>query len=360
MNVLFRTDASAEIGTGHVMRCLTLASYLRSQGAKISFICRELKSDLCEYIESKGFIVLRIKNKHLNSKPDRQLTNHPHFTEVNWNKDALETKKIIERQKNIDLLIIDHYSIDINWEKHIRPYVKKIMVIDDLANRSHDCDILLDQNLVTDMEKRYTNLISNSCEKLLGPKYALLRSEFLEAKLKMKERKGDLQRILIFFGGDLTNETTKALKASLLLEQKGINIDVVVGKTNPYKSQIQELCESISCVNFYFQIDHMAELMSKADVAIGAGGSTTWERCCLGLPSIVLTLADNQVELTKKVEEIGAHIYLGDQSGVTIYHLYNTLCRLIREGKTLKKMSENGMNLVDGKGALRVINRIIY
>ncbi|WP_069473702.1 UDP-2,4-diacetamido-2,4,6-trideoxy-beta-L-altropyranose hydrolase [Candidatus Marithrix sp. Canyon 246] len=323
MEILIRTDASEQIGSGHVMRCLSLANELR-QKARVSFICQELPGNMCDYIEQQGYPV------HSNAI-------------------------LAAENKLIDWLIVDHYSIDAQWETTMRPYVRKIMVIDDMANRKHDCDLLLDQNLYVDMESRYHDLVPQHCKQLLGPKYALLRPEFLSARQTLRKRDGSIKRILIFLGGsDPTNETTKALDAIKLLNYPDIAVDVVVGASNPHKEQIKQLCASLPNSSYYCQVSNMAELMVKADLAIGAGGSTNWERCCLGLPSLVITIAENQEELTQTLHEQTYLCWLGTKEKVSAETIWQNLSDILNEPERVLSFIERGKQLVDGNGTKRV------
>lgn len=322
MNVFIRVDASFEIGTGHVMRCLTLANQLKKEGMQVAFICRVTTGDCIELIEQQGFRVYKL------TICEGSLWI---YVADYWRKDARETIDIL-RKHNVEKLIIDHYSIDIRWEQLVRPFTKEIMVIDDLANRQHDCDILLDQNFYLNMETRYDGLVPLTTKLLLGPSHALLREEFIQAKKHIKPFNGKLERVFIFFGGsDPTNETEKVLRAIMPLIQKfNFEVDVVVGKSNPNKKQIEEISLTSNSIHYHCQINNMAELMSQADLAIGAGGATTWERAFLTLPSIVITVAKNQVEVAKAVENTSAIIYLGpsnEVSSIQISMIVEQLCR---------------------------------
>ncbi|MBO8158623.1 UDP-2,4-diacetamido-2,4,6-trideoxy-beta-L-altropyranose hydrolase [Thermosyntropha sp.] len=324
--IIFRTDSAFIIGSGHLMRCLTLADELKQNGAEIKFISRDLPENLTEIAEKKGYKVYKLPYKN---KKEIIIDDYSTWLGTDFREDAEETIKILE-QESPDWIIIDHYAIDIKWEQIVRPYVKKIMVIDDLANRQHDCDLLLDQNLVENMENRYNKLVPAHCKKLLGPSYALLRPEFREARKKLKKRDGTVRRILIFFGGsDPTNETEKALRAVLMLNRPDITVDVVVGKANPHKEKIKKLCAIHSNVNYYCQVNNMAELMAEADLAIGAGGATTWERCYMGLPSVVIDIAENQKIVTDYLSKSGFIIYLGISEEVDIYRIHEEIAKII-------------------------------
>ena len=295
MRVLVRCDASAEIGSGHVIRCLTLADALRLKGARVTFVCRQQPGDLTPLIEQRGFNVHRIGGDALH-----------------WEDDAEKTLALTAETGGCDWLVVDHYRLDARFEQRLRRPGLKILAIDDLANRPHDCDLLLDQNLYLDMEDRYRRLIPAGCKALLGPGYALLRPEFMLARRQLRSRRGALKRLLISFGGtDPTNETAKALAAVDLLADRELFLDVVVGLSNPQAASLQAACAARPGCTFHAQVDTMAAIMSAADLALGSGGATTWERCFLGLPSLTVVVAPNQRLLTEAVAATGAAWNLG-------------------------------------------------
>lgn len=226
--------------------------------------------------------------------------------------------------------MVDSYALDHKWEKFLRPHVNKIMVIDDLANRAHDCDLLLDQNYYRDIEHRYDGLLPLTCRKLLGPEYALLRPEFHQAKKNLRKRDGKIRRILVFFGGsDPSNETKKALQAIKLLNRPEIAVDVVVGAGNPHREEIKQICSEMPNTTYYCQVENMAELMAAADLAIGAGGVTTWERLYLELPTIAIAVAENQVETLEALGEAEMVWYLGIWSEVVVDDIYFKIINLL-------------------------------
>ena len=212
----------------------------------------------------------------------------------------------------LDWLVVDHYGLDATWEHLLRPHVRKLMVIDDLANRPHDCDLLLDQNYYHDLDRRYHRLVPEQCVTLLGPAYVLLRPEFADARQRLRLRDGSVRRILVFFGGsDPANQTQVAVEALKLLDRPDIGVDVVVGAANPNRDAIQALYNQLPNVTFHCQVSNMAELILNADLGVGAGGTAMWERCCLGLPTITVIFAANQERTTEDVAALGAIEYLG-------------------------------------------------
>lgn len=358
MDVIFRTDASIEIGSGHVMRCLALADELKLRGMEIAFICRDLPGHLKVLIEQKGYLVILLNNPERVRDVSHDDTRHSPWLGVNWEVDARQTAVVLMKTSApIKWLIVDHYALDYKWEAYIRSYVNKIMVIDDLADRHHECDVIVDQNLYHNAATRYDGLIPVQCKKMTGPQYAMLRIEFREARKNLRKRDGSIRGIHVFFGGsDETNETAKAIQALAMLQRSDIHVDVVVGENNPNRKDIEILCQAMPNFLFHRQVDHMASLMMQADLAIGSGGTTTWERCCLGLPAVVAILGENQRELTYAVENYGAIINLGDGCNVSPEDYFQIISDL--KPDHLMKMSDLGMVLVDGKGTLRVADEI--
>ena len=282
------------------------------------FICRDLDGNLSRLVEQQGF-ALHLMPCH---SEKFELNGYGAWLTVPQSLDAEESKTILERLGTVELLIIDSYAIDIEWESVMRPMVGKIFVIDDLANRRHDCDVLLDQNFRLRPEKRYNELVPAHCEVRIGPKHALLRAEFYEAKKNLRQRDGSVNNILIFYGGiDLTNETMKAMRALVELvasDRPDLTADVVVGGSNPHRLDVEDFCRRHDFLRYHCQVDNMAELMNGADLALCAGGTTTWERLFMELPAIVTSIADNQWKGCRECAEAGFQEYLGRAEEVDV------------------------------------------
>ncbi|MFO1444443.1 UDP-2,4-diacetamido-2,4,6-trideoxy-beta-L-altropyranose hydrolase [Bacillus sp. Bva_UNVM-123] len=335
MNIIFRVDASTEIGTGHVMRCITLAHFLKEKGAEISFICTEVSGNLIEYIREKEFNV------------------YPILEFSDFIEDAELTIAILQKNK-VDLVIVDHYKIDARWERAIKESINqiKLLIVDDLANREHDCDVLLDQNYFKEFENRYNALVPVHCKKLLGPKYLLLRPEFYKTS-KVENDLTERMDILIFYGGsDPTNETMKALKALDYIDTSKLNIHVVVGLSNVNHQHIEKICQKNN-YHFYIQIDYLAQLMARADLALGAGGVTMWERCFLGLPSIVTIVADNQLGSTEAAAEFGAVWNMGWHEHVNIAKLVDIMNGALAHPEKLAEIGQKAKLLMQSEEKLQ-------
>jgi len=336
------------------MRCLTLAEELRQAGADVGFITRSHEGNLSSLIQNKEFKLYQLPL-------DRQ--NHLEYTAggkyATWlgktqQADAAETVAILKDIKP-DWLIVDHYAIDETWEKLIRPCVNKVMVIDDLADRKHDCDLLLDQNYVHGDRQRYADLVSPECTLLTGPQYALLRKEFAVARKILKRRDGSVHRVFVFFGGvDPDNMTGKALEALSAQEFSHIHVDVVIGAVNPHREAISQAVTQRPLTTLHVQVENIAELMAQADLALCAGGTTTWERFCLGLPSLVVTIADNQVPFTSDLHVDGLLRWPGTSQDVDGYTLREGISQALQDTDRNRQETEMGMKLVDGNGAEKV------
>ena len=351
MLVMIRTDASQQIGSGHVFRCLTLAETLRESGVTIEFITRNHLGNLNNQIRNRGIKVNLLPDSIVKSKIT--LEGYEQWLNVTQEEDAEETIRSLAGKK-IDWLIIDHYALDYKWEDKLRPYTKKIMVIDDLANRSHDCDLLLDQNYIHD-KYRYNQLTAPDTIKLLGPKYALLRKDFVGNLEKQPNHYHEINRVFLFFGGaDPDDLTSTALQVLSQPKLKHLLVDVVIGSSNPHQAKLQNQIKKHSNVKLHIQVDNIAELMTKADIALGAGGSTTWERMAIGLPSIVVTIAENQIAFTKALDKEGYLKWLGNADQIDENTIYNALIDAIENPHQLLELSHKGKQLVDGRGVQRV------
>ncbi len=354
MQVVFRTDASKFIGHGHIMRCLTLANALREQGVGARFICREHEGHLCDHIQKQGFLVDRLPE---GIPVERTVENADPagWLGVSWQDDARQTEAIIEAMGvELDWLIVDHYAIDFNWEYRTRPSAKRVMVIDDLANRRHDCDLLLDQNFVAGMANRYDEWLPDTCGRLLGPEYALLQPIYKELHTQVSVRKKPIKRILISFGGvDNNNLSGRCVAELLALGRADIHVDIVVGGGSSTALAVEKQIAGHVNFQLHHDLPTLAPLMVKADLAIGACGASSWERICLGLPAIVITLADNQRAIAECVQKHGLAHYLGHHDQVSQSVFKEALIKFIEHGN-LEEWSSHCADLIDGNGTDRV------
>lgn len=350
MNVVFRTDASLTIGSGHVMRCLTLADVLRHRGANAAFVCREHVGHLCERIEAQGFTVIRLPGRH-SHPPLAASSPRTAWLGVDCHEDAEETRSIIDSfREQPDWLIADHYAIDHRWEQSLRPSVARLMVIDDLADRRHDCDLLLDQNYYSDAAGRYDDLIPSGSGRMLGPAYALLRPEFEVARRSVG--RAAAPRLFASVGGADPLGVCAVVAAALkLLGSRAPGADLVVGGGDHALPQSNACLHDTQVHGF---VENIATLMARCSLAVGAGGSSTWERCALGLPSLVVIVAEHQRRMVEDLAGAGVIVNLGRAVDLGVEALASAIAALLDDGSRRARLREAGLELVDCGGSQRV------
>ena len=342
------------------MRCLTLAKGLRKKKAICTFICRALDGNLNHLVLSEEFFLEELPPPNTNfTQSTKKEHAHSNWLKVDWRVDATETAAILIDLKP-DWLVVDHYALSEKWEKTIINNDIKIMVIDDLADRKHCCNLLLDQNLGSNMFL-YDNLVPEMCRNFFVPEYALLRPEFRENRLLSIERrqKGELKNILINFGGgDPDNYIARILKSLLgvKLPQNAV-ISVIFGGMGEINDEHKLLILQFKNeVKVYKMVNNMAEFLVDTDLVIGAAGSSSWERCCLGVPSIVFPLALNQIRIAEQLSNSGAVIALEKHD--LDNHKFSTLLNDLIQGDKLKKISNKASNICDGSGLERIVNEL--
>jgi UDP-2,4-diacetamido-2,4,6-trideoxy-beta-L-altropyranose hydrolase len=345
LKVLFRADASIALGAGHVMRCLALADALKSRGADCTFMCAGVKGNLLDVIEARGHAVQAL----------RVLTGPTPV--VDWTKDA-DLSRICAREIDPDWLVVDHYSLGVDWEQSMRPCVGKTLAIDDIG-RTHCCDVLLDQNLETSLHDRYKTTTDTGRILMLGPAFALLQQDFAALRSRsLARRSGTLGRILVSMGGsDPENETSKALAGLAIVNRSDWIVDVVIGAQNPHAAAVADACRQLPGARMHVQTSKMAELMMLADCAVNAGGSTTWERCCLGLPAVATIVSDDQSAIIDACARLGAHVALGRSNRLHPADYARAIASLTADG--LRAMSHAAAGICDGLGATRVAARML-
>lgn len=357
MKIVFRTDASVQIGTGHVMRCLTLANALRLNGAECTFICRAHLGHLLELVQQHGHktIELPARDELPNYTKQKSLA-HATWLGTDWATDAAETQHAIGPH-TADWLVVDHYALDHNWEQALRTHCQQLMVIDDLADRVHDCDLLLDQNLGRNAED-YIDLIPVTATKLIGPRYALLRPEFAALREESLARRlhPQLKHLLITLGGvdkdNITSEVLNALRTCALPQR--LHITVVMGMHAPWLEQVRITAQSMHRpTQVLVNVTHMARLMTDSDLVIGAAGGTAWERCSLGLPSMVIALADNQLQGASALQTEG--VALKFENSNEINALIQRLLIPNSQSTLLQQLSKKSAAITQGNGAALVI-----
>jgi UDP-2,4-diacetamido-2,4,6-trideoxy-beta-L-altropyranose hydrolase len=357
--ILIRCDASLMIGSGHVMRCRTLARELQRCGAEVCFICRRQPGDLINLLE-KEFSVLALPEQSLAScdgLEGRDL--YSSWLGCTQVQDANQCLEVLDNAgiNGATWIVADHYGLDATWEAQLLAGLSgsdatpKLLVIDDLSDRTHQADLLLDQNFFGEAtHQRYQALVPRKCRQLLGPYYALLGPEYAQLNPLVPPR-NTLQRVLVFFGGvDPDNLSGRALEALMDPALADLVVDVVMGFQSPHRHEVAELVVRRPNTTLHGPLPSLAGLIARADLAIGAGGATTWERACLGLPSLVVAIAANQLPFAEALDKAGYIQLCGVGASVTAKEIRSALLSLM----SVPKPGKAAPALTDGWGAPRL------
>jgi len=375
-HIVFRCDASLSIGSGHVMRSRTLARELQRRGAEITFLCRRKRGDLISLLEQE-FAVLALPELPL--APDQMPDGQPvegralyrSWLGCSQDQDSADCLEALHAAgiREVQWLVVDHYGLDASWQCQLLEGLgrdvkavagseaTRLLVIDDLADRPHRGDLLLDQNFFGEAtEQRYKALVPPLCTQLLGPHYALLGPEYAQLHPLVPART-ELRRVLVFFGGvDPENLTAQALEALMDPELAHLAVDVVLGLQSPHRQAVMELVAGRSHTTLHDPLPSLAGLIARADLAIGAGGATTWERACLGLPSLVVAIAANQLQ---GAAEFSKFIKIGL---LPRYEINKGVCskilELMSDSSSLKLFSKRAAKVVRGFGCRLVACRM--
>lgn len=350
MNFTFRVDSSLDIGSGHIMRTLTLARFLRGYGHHCVFICRDLTHHLGDLVAGEGFNLMMLPCP--GPKTPKVENIYQEWLGVSAEQDFQECLPLLAT-RDTHWLIVDHYSLDYIWETQAKNFTKKILVIDDLANRRHDCDVLLDQTFGRQI-KEYKDKVPSHCEILVGSIFSILRPEFAEVRAHRTSHysRRESFRILVNLGGiDKDNVTCEVLEILKRCQfNEAVSLVVVLGALSPWIDEVKLVLDGMT-EETVLEVGskNMAELMSRSHLAIGAAGTTTWERCCVGLPTITLVVAENQIEISRRLQDHGVII------ATDLKNLAGHVVRLLNDsGELLSKLSENALEVCDGRGVERI------
>ena len=338
------------MGSGHVMRCMTLALALRAKGADVQFVCRQHPGHMMDRLREEGF---RVYGLPLVTDEQAQ----------DWLGDSLEADAqatVATFEGRPDWVVVDHYAVDKTWEATVKQHCERLMVIDDLADRKHACDLLLDQNEMINRDARYQGLAPEACKKLLGPRYALLNPLYKQYREQVKAHTGAIKRVLVFFGGGrVVERTLSALQAIGSLDQASLQVDVIVAANQEDMRLVESAVKGQANICVHGRVKSLAYMMMQADLFIGAGGSTSWERSCLGLPSIVVSMAQNQEPICEALDRRGIVFYLGREQNVSTENIAQVLQQLIATPRSVVAAHVASLQLVDGLGVERVVSEMM-
>jgi UDP-2,4-diacetamido-2,4,6-trideoxy-beta-L-altropyranose hydrolase len=354
MHVAIRADASQAIGSGHVMRCATLARALQDAGAQVRFVCRELPGHYADWLRARGFTVALLP------APTAPLPSgggqYAAWLGVDAQTETAQCRAALQ-DAPLDWLVVDHYALDAAWERAVCPPSARVLVVDDLADRVHACALLLDQNHHAAGAVRYAGL-APAAELLLGPRFALLRPDFKACRAALRPRTGEVCRLLVFLGGsDSADVSSTVLRALAARGGSALAIEVITGQANPHLDALRALCARVGA-RLHTQVDDMAARIADADLAIGAAGVATWERAALGLPTLAVSVADNQREIARHAQALGLLRWLGDAKTLGEADWVAAIDWACANPDALRGQSRAGMETVDGQGARRVVERM--
>jgi UDP-2,4-diacetamido-2,4,6-trideoxy-beta-L-altropyranose hydrolase len=344
MRVLIRADASPTIGSGHIARCLTLARVLRQQGSHVAFACRLLPGHRLDALQDEGFETFALPEYYNGEDPQQAIESM-----LPWQADVAALAQALERHPPFDWIIVDHYGLDHHWQTAVRRWAPRIAAVDDLATRTYSVDLLLNQNLSGSPEA-YATLLTPGCRTLLGPRFAMLRDEFCGPAIEIKP---EARRVLVNFGGfDAAMQTHHAMLA--LADFHELEVDFVAGADNPAWAQMQALVAHRPDWRLHRFVSDFYRLMREADLFIGAGGGTSWERAALGLPTICIAVSNNQQANGEVMAAVGAHVFMGAREDVSVQQLRQAIGFVVGNQGLRQSLAARSRQLVDGRGARRV------
>jgi UDP-2,4-diacetamido-2,4,6-trideoxy-beta-L-altropyranose hydrolase len=344
MRVLIRADASPTIGSGHIARCLTLARVLSKQGAHVAFACRLLPGHRLDSLAAEGFETFALPDRYLDEDPQQAIESM-----LPWQADIAALGQALESHPAFDWIVVDHYGLDHHWQTAARRWAPRIAAVDDLATRTYSVDLLLNQNL-SGTPQAYASRVAPNCQTLLGPRFAMLRDEFCCPAIPIKRQ---AKRVLVNFGGfDAAMQTHHAMLA--LADLHDLEVDFVAGADNPAWTQMQALAASRPNWRLHRFVSDFYRLMTEADLFVGAGGGTSWERAAMGLPTICIAVSNNQQANGEIMAASGSHVYLGNREHVSVEQLRQTIAFLAGNQGLRQSLAEHSRQLVDGRGAQRV------
>lgn len=348
-SVLIRADASPQIGGGHIMRCLSLADELARRGAQVSFACASISQVLAARIEEGGHRLVRVK------PVPELLTETPQ-----WDSDILspraqhlDAERTLAAAGATDWIVLDHYRLDAAWLNAAGPAQK--LVIDDLANRPQPCDILIDQTLGR-RKSDYSGLALEGCRVLTGPRYAMLSSAFPSARpcaLARRQNASLPRRLLISLGTSDAGGITGGVLEAVMAADVMLDVTVVLGSMAPSLPLVAELAKQNSRLRLHVDSRDMVRLTAEADLAVGAAGTSAWERCCLALPAITLILADNQRLVASRLLAAGAAAVANEISEVT-----DLLNKLSSDRRAYLSMVAAAGAITEGRGCQMIADQM--
>ncbi|MHB8958913.1 MAG: UDP-2,4-diacetamido-2,4,6-trideoxy-beta-L-altropyranose hydrolase [Candidatus Limnocylindrales bacterium] len=324
--MLVRADASSAIGTGHVMRTLALATELAQRAFDATFACVPADGDMTDVVLAAGFPV---EQTHETFEPLPLLA--------------------ARLRGPVDWLVLDHYRLDRAWLRQAAAPRRQRLVIDDLIDRPLEGEIIVNPSMGAS-DDRYAGLIAGRPLGLYGPRYAILRPEFRSARAGLARSFGQVRRVVVAMGGADPKDATLLAVRAVLSALPEASVDVLLGDAYPHPEPRLDP----SRVRIHRGLRDLSCMLASTDLAVGAGGTSALERCCVGLPTVLVTIASNQFETARSLSAAGAAFFAGQCDAIRVDELAGVIRRVAGDPPARRAASERGMALVDGLGAGRV------
>lgn len=336
------------------MRCRALATRLTAMGHECRFVSRDLPGNLNNLI-AQDFPLTNLPEPTAGFVPRDTDPVHAKWAAIDWHTDTVQTRKAFGFT---DWLVVDHYAFDFRWEQAARPYANAILVLDDLADRQHDCEILLDHSLGR-RAKDYDGLMLRETRLLLGVKHALLRPEFaaMRAASLARRKDGHLRHVLVAMGGIDTNDAVKHILRAIadLPQAAELSVTVLTSKRSPNVDALVYSVEEMPyACHIHFDAQSVAELMAEADIAISASGMMAYELACMGLPMLLLPASPIQTAVASELVQIAEARVVKQWMGNPKEQIYIALKDFLRYLADLPPRCRRIAQSFDGYGAERV------
>lgn len=340
MKIVFRADSGIHIGSGHIKRCLVLARQLKQAGNQVYFISKKHNQFLSEEISSE-FLLLTIEKDY----SDDQINVTYESWIGNLTNDLIQTNEYLSQIGDVDLVVIDHYSIGYEYESKL--LTKKICVIDDIHQQKHFCHFLINVNPGSRPMDYLITTDNQLTRFLLG-----LNFSFIDKSLIQQDRVG--KKILIYFGANDSDHNTLKFVQYLVKKKSNFEFIVVLDKKHPTYTEIEKLINENSNFELHGINNYFSQLLVQTYLFIGAGGSTTWERAFIGIPSIVVCVAENQVENCEIAESFEIAKYVGFSNDIDRVKLEEVYNFIQNDGATINRMRNSCYGLLDNQGCFRI------
>lgn len=355
MRVAFRVDASSTMGTGHLKRCLSLAAALHEQGAEVLWVVRPLDGVAVGLLSATSRSVRWLPSPSAGAEVLSDSVDPPcaAWAQVTWQQDVGDTVQALANSIP-DWLVVDHYAFDARWHGAIRSALGcRLLVIDDTADRPLNADVLLDQNWHVDHRAKYADRLQREPRWLAGPRFALLAPAY--RTVSRHRVQATVTSIGIFMGGtDPDGASVNALRSCRASGFQG-QVEIVSTSVNLGLTTLRTACEADPCTTLTLDLPDLAEFFARHDLQIGAGGSSTWERCCMGAPSILVALATNQKTVIDAVIALNA----AQKIDTDMANFSEVIRKTIDDVSLRQQLSQSAARLVDGHGVKRVMKHLI-